>query len=158
MADLFPTIASLGSWNWLILAAVLLAAEIVAPGFFLLWFGIAAIAVGLIAFSTDLAWHWEVLIFGLFSVAAFVIGRRYFRPMPGDTDKPHLNQRLAQYVGQTYPLATEIDNGRGKVRIGDTLWPIEGDDLKDGLPVGTKVRITGTRGMILVAEIAESGR
>ena len=154
MAEFFPMIAALGAWNWLILAAVLLALETVLPGFFLLWFGLAAIAIGVLAFTTGISWPWELLIFGLFSIAAAVISRTYFRPRKGDTDKPHLNKRLDKYVGRTFTLATPVNHGRGKIRIGDTMWTVEGVNLVENLPEGTKVRITGTNGNALTAEPA----
>ncbi len=48
------TILSLGAWIWLILAAVLLVLELTAPGIFLMWFGMAAAATGLIVFRYDI--------------------------------------------------------------------------------------------------------
>ncbi|MER2634298.1 MAG: NfeD family protein, partial [Rhizobiaceae bacterium] len=38
--------AELGLWNWFVLGFVLLALEILVPGVFLLWIGIAALVVG----------------------------------------------------------------------------------------------------------------
>ncbi len=154
MAEIFPTIAALGAWNWLILAAVLLALETVLPGFFLLWFGLAALAVGVLAFTTALSWPWELLIFGLFSIASVVVSRTYFRARAGDTDQPHLNRRLQRYIGRTYRLATPVRQGRAKLRIGDTMWSVDVPDLADGTPEGTEVRITGTSGNALVGERA----
>ena len=39
-------LASLGPWNWMILAATLLVLEMLAPGIFLMWFGFAAALTG----------------------------------------------------------------------------------------------------------------
>ena len=154
MAEIFPMIAALGAWNWLILAAILLALETALPGFFLLWFGLAALAIGIVAFTTPITWPWELLVFGLFSIAAVIISRRYFRPRDGDTDRPHLNRRLERYVGQTFRLAAPVSQGRSRIRIGDTMWTVEGLDLPDGAPEGTKIRITGTNGNALTARAA----
>jgi hypothetical protein len=49
-------VAKLGTWNWLILAVVLMGIETFAPGVFMLWLGIAALIVGLLstpAFAQD---------------------------------------------------------------------------------------------------------
>ena len=43
MADMF---ASLGTWNWLIFGLVLMGLELLAPGVFLFWLGLAALLVG----------------------------------------------------------------------------------------------------------------
>jgi membrane-bound ClpP family serine protease len=46
MADIIATVASLGPWAWIIAGAILLALELVMPGAFMMWFGIAATLVG----------------------------------------------------------------------------------------------------------------
>jgi len=43
-------VLELGPWNWMVLGFALLALEIVVPGFFLLWIGIAALVVGVVHF------------------------------------------------------------------------------------------------------------
>jgi hypothetical protein len=48
----------------------------------------------------------------------------------------------------TTQLFGSIHRGRGKVRVGDTLWPVEGPDV----PVGTCVKVTGARGNLLVVD------
>ena len=49
-----------------------------------------------------------------------------------------LNKRGAQYIGREYTLDTPVENGYGKLKIGDSLWTIHGDDL----PAGTDIIIT----------------
>jgi inner membrane protein len=49
MTDMFST---LGTWNWLIFGVVLMALELLAPGVFLFWLGLAALLVGLLSFAT----------------------------------------------------------------------------------------------------------
>ncbi|TIU25428.1 MAG: NfeD family protein, partial [Mesorhizobium sp.] len=49
-----------------------------------------------------------------------------------------LNRRGAQMVGRTATLSEPIQNGRGRIRLGDTLWRVSGPDL----PAGTQVRVT----------------
>ena len=48
MTDMF---VSLGTWNWLIFGFILMALEVLAPGVFLFWLGLAALLVGLISFA-----------------------------------------------------------------------------------------------------------
>jgi membrane protein implicated in regulation of membrane protease activity len=59
---------------------------------------------------------------------------------------PELNIRGSQYVGRTVTVEVAISNGRGKVRVGDTMWTAEGPDT----PVGTRVKVTGVNGTVLV--------
>lgn len=135
-------LTDLGPWNWMVLGAVLLTLEIVAPGAYLLWLGIAAILTGTLSLQLwDAAiWVWQVqvLVFLGLSIASVLVGRRFFSNRnQDDTDQPLLNQRERQLVGRTAMLEEAITNGYGRVRLGDTLWRVAGPDL----PVGTRVRV-----------------
>ena len=54
--------------------------------------------------------------------------------------------RGQQYVGRSVVVEQAIENGRGRVRVGDTLWSAEGPDA----PAGTRVTVTGRKGTVLV--------
>lgn len=150
MQSLLALFYSLGAWNWLILAVVLLTLEVAIPGVHFLWFGIAAAFVGLLALSTGILWQWQVLAFVLLSVLVVFWVRRFVRPDVAISDLPDLNVRGQQYVGRAAVVEQPIQNGRGKVRLGDTLWSVEGPDA----PAGARVTVTGSRGTVLVVERA----
>lgn len=65
-------------------------------------------------------------------------------------DEPQLNARGGKLIGRVVVLAQPIDAGRGRVRLSDSWWSVEGPDLE----AGTKVRIIGVRGAVLVVEEA----
>jgi membrane protein implicated in regulation of membrane protease activity len=132
----------LGPWNWMVLGFLLLALEIVMPGFFLLWIGLAAIVTGAISLALwDVswwAWQTQVIVFLVLALAAAWGGRKLMgSDRVEDSDMPLLNQRGAQLVGRTATLTEPIANGRGRVKLGDTMWRVSGPDL----PVGAKVRV-----------------
>jgi len=136
----------LGHWHWWILAAVLIILEVFAPGAFFLWLGIAAVAVGGVAYVfPNMGWEYQILLFSVLSVISIVIWRKYFRSTPGDTDQPHLNRRGEQYVGRVFTLDEPVSDGMGKIRVDDSTWKIRGEDC----PAGTQVEITGVDGTIL---------
>ncbi len=150
MQSFWPLLMGLGAWNWLILAVVLLVLETIIPGVHFLWFGLAAAVVGVLALGIGLAWPWQVLAFVVLSVAAVFWVKRVVRPDVALSDLPDLNERGRQYVGRSVLVEQAIANGRGKVRVGDTLWSAEGPDA----PAGTRVMVTGTRGTVLVVKPA----
>jgi len=150
MQSLLALFYSVGNWNWLILAVVLLTLETVIPGVHFLWFGIAAAFIGVLALSTGIIWQWQVLAFVLLSVLVLFWVRRFVRPDVAISDLPDLNVRGQQYVGRALVVEQAIQNGRGKVRVGDTLWSVEGPDA----PAGARVTVTGSRGTVLVVERA----
>jgi membrane protein implicated in regulation of membrane protease activity len=124
--------AGLGPWNWFILAVILFALETVIPGVHFLWFGVAAVLVGLLALATDIAWQWQLIAFAIIAVATVFLVRRYARPDATLSDLPDLNVRGAQYIGRTVTVEEPIRSGRGKVRVGDTVWQAEGPDSAAG--------------------------
>ncbi|RWH72691.1 NfeD family protein [Mesorhizobium sp.] len=136
-------VSELGPWNWMVLGIVLLVMEVVAPGVFMLWIGIAALIIGAVSLAIWHAafWTWQVqvLAFLMLAVVSAYVGRQIAVSRQGNVDQPLLNRRGAQMVGKTATLTEPIKNGRGRIRLGDTLWRVSGPDL----PVGTQVRVTG---------------
>ncbi len=148
MQSVWVLLLSLGAWNWLILAVVLLGLETVIPGVHFLWFGLAAAFIGIAALAIGMAWPWQVLAFVLVSVAVVFWVKRFVRPDVAISDLPDLNVRGQQYVGRSVVVEQAIENGRGRVRVGDTLWSAEGPDV----PVGTRVTVTCSKGTVLVVQ------
>jgi membrane protein implicated in regulation of membrane protease activity len=146
--NLFTFFSGFGPWNWFILAVLLFILETMVPGVHFLWFGIAAVIVGLLGLALDISWQWQVIVFGVLSVLTVFWVRRYVRPDVAVSDLPDLNERGQQYVGRSLVVEQAIQNGRGKVRVGDTLWQAEGPDS----PAGTRVKVTAARGTVLVVE------
>ncbi len=148
MQQLTAILSTLGPWNWLILAAALFMLETVVPGVHFLWFGLAAVIVGALAFATGFGFPWQLVAFALISVATVFWVRRYATPESAKSDLPDLNVRGAQYIGRKVVVEDAIVNGRGKVRVGDTLWGAQGEDA----PKGAQVEVTGVNGTMLVVE------
>ena len=138
-------------WHWWILGLVLLVLEVFAPGAFFLWMGVAAGIVGMVLLlAPGLGWEFQLLIFAILSVGSIVVWRYYLKKHPTETDQPSLNRRGEQYVGRIVTLSDPIENGRGRAKIGDSAWSVEGDDL----PAGAKVKVVGVEGIVLKVEPA----
>jgi len=133
--------AELGPWNWMVLGFALLTLEILVPGVFLLWIGLAAVIVGAISLMVWDAsfWTWEiqVVVFLALALISAFAGKKIMGKSGDTTDQPLLNRRGDQLVGRTATLAEPITNGRGRIKIGDTTWRVSGPDL----PAGAKVRV-----------------
>lgn len=129
--------SNLGIWGWLIGGFAILALEIVVPGYFFLWIGGAAVAVGLLSLGSLGNWSfWTAPIqwfaFAIFSLIAIIIGRRYYDPRNSETDEPLLNKRSAQLIGRQAILIDPIKDGTGRAKVGDTIWRVEGPDMDVG--------------------------
>ena len=140
---------TLAYWDWFIAGLVLVILEIFAPGAVFLWLGIAAGVVGAVVFFAPyLDWKFQFTLFAVLSVVSIVVSRRYLKRRPLETDHPNLNRRGAQYVGRDLILDAALSGGRGRLRVDDTTWRVEGPDL----PAGAKVRVTAVNGATLKIE------
>ncbi|MFN0194111.1 MAG: NfeD family protein [Aestuariivirga sp.] len=140
-----------GIWFWWIAAGVLLIFELMLPGVFFVWLAAAAAVVGLLDAAFNFGWQIELVLFAIFAVIFLFGGRKFLASRKAlQGDMPNLNQRIYGYVGQLHPLEDAIVNGRGKVRIDDTLWEVMGPELAKG----ARVRVTGVDGMRLKVEQA----
>ena len=138
-------------WHWLVAGVVFVILEIFAPGFILLWLGVAAGVVGLVLLAIPgLTWQGQMLIFAVLSVASVGGWRVFARKRPIESDHPTLNKRGSQYIGQVFTLSEGIVNGTGMLHVDDTRWKVRGEDL----PSGTKVTVTGVEGTVLTVERA----
>ncbi len=138
----------LGPWNWFIAALILFLLEVALPGVHFVWFGAAATCVGAIAILIPMPWQVQLIVFAIISVAAVFVLRRYSLAIAGNSDAPNLNVRGAQYVGRRVVVVDAIVDGRGRVKVGDTLWIAEGPEMS----AGTSAKVTGSRGTALIVE------
>ena len=137
--------------TWAAVALLLFAAEALVPGAFMLWLGLAATAVFLIALAVpELSPLVQVALFVVLSFISIQVYRRWFRGRERESDQPMLNRRADQLIGRVVPLDRAIVNGMGRVQIADAYWDVAGADL----PTGSVVRVVATDGMTLRVELA----
>lgn len=134
---------------WLTAGVLLAITELLVPGVYLVFFAVAAAITGAIALLfPELSVGGQLIGFAAWSLAAVLIGKRWYRDFPVATSDPLLNDRVARLVGETVTVVEAIEGGHGRVRVGDGEWPARGPDQ----PVGARVRITGGSGGALDVE------
>jgi len=144
---------SLGIWNWLIVGAVFLLLEVLAPGTFMLWLGLSALLVGVISLGlarASVAWPWQYqfVAFAIFSLASIPLWRRMAQRVEKPVDQPFLNRRADAFVGREFTLERPIVSGSGTVKIDDTIWRLSGPDC----PGGSRVKVVRADAAMLVVE------
>lgn len=143
--------ASLGGWAWVVLGLVLIGGEMLAPGVFLLWFGLAALLTGIVVGLTGIAWQGALLVFAALAVASVLAGRAITRRRNDEPDiASGLNDRGRQLIGKVFKLETTMAGGEGRIRVGDSSWRVTGPELL----AGTEVRVVRVDGATLVVEKA----
>ena len=124
--------------------------EVFGAGGYLLWAGIAGIIVGVLTFLIPgLSWTLQLPLFGVLAILTAVYWWRRQRGTVDSGDQPNLNRRGHELIGRTFVVQQAIVEGRGKIKVGDSVWMAVGPDA----PVGTPVRVTAQNGAVLSVEI-----
>jgi len=135
-------------WLWTIGGVLLLIAEIIAPGVFLVWIGIAAIVTGLFALLFGIGVAGQLGLFALYAVLAVMAGRRFYAVKGVEHSGPGLNNPSERLIGRRVVVVQQVDEDSGRVRVGDSEWSARGGPAEPG----QKVRITAVEGNCLIVE------
>jgi membrane protein implicated in regulation of membrane protease activity len=146
MAEWLDTIST--HWFWLSLGLLLGVAEMVAPGFFLMWLGLAALIVGILDYFLPITLAYQVAMFATLSVITVFIGKKFLQENPIESDDANLNDRGARMTGEIVIVVEPITNGHGRVKVGDSVWNARGIDAD----IGASVRVIGADGAVLLVE------
>jgi len=133
-------------WHWLLAAAVFAVIEIAAPAMVCIWLAAAALGTAVITgVAPNLHWEYQALLFAALAIASIAVGRLTLVHRSPSLRAAHLNRRAETYIGRTFTLDRPIVDGRGRLKIDDTVWLVEGPDL----PAGTRIRVSGVDNTLL---------
>ena len=135
-------------WMWVIGGLVLLIAEIVAPGFFLVFLGVAAIATGLFTLLFDLSLAPQLVLFVIYTALAVMIGKRWYAEPDHADQSIRLNDPSERMVGKSVTVVDPVDDHGGRVRVGDGEWSARGGPAA----AGARVRVIAVDGNCLLVE------
>lgn len=135
-------------WIWAIAGLLLLIAEIVAPGFFLVFLGVAAIATGLFTLLFDLGLGPQLALFVVYTALAVMLGKRWYGEPDTNDQSIKLNEPSKRLVGKTVTVVEPVDEHGGRVRVGDGEWSARGGPAA----AGERVTVTGVDGNCLTVE------
>lgn len=142
-------------WGWVVLAGVLALAEMALPGSYLMWIALGAALTGLAAALTGMVLEGQLAVFAAATATSCLGGYFVYRAIGSGRDGGvSLNAPQRSMIGARGTVCQTIVNGRGKVRIGDTVWLADGPDLAEGTPV-VVASVRGTR--LDVTEARETG-
>ncbi len=135
-------------WWWLIAATLLAIAEIIVPGVFLIWLAAGAALTGFVTLLVGPPIAGQFALFAALSLIAVYVGRKWYAANPVTSSDPLLNERGTRLIGRNVEVVGAIEGGRGRVRVGDSVWNATGPDCA----VGTRVQIVGSDNTSLVVD------
>jgi membrane protein implicated in regulation of membrane protease activity len=143
-------------WHWIVLGVALMLFEIVMTTFFIIWFGVAALIMGLVLLlNGDITLGWQVFIWTLLSVILAVAWFRYLKPLSIDRTKAGLSREAI--VGETGQVIRAPREGqRGRLRfsvpiLGADEWQIISEET---VSVGDRVSVVDVVGNSLLVKKA----
>ena len=141
----------LGTWNWLIFGFILMALELLAPGVFLFWLGLAALLVGLLSFAINPSWQTQLLMFAVFAVAAVPRGGASRAALPAAASAIRSSTGAPKrWSAGSSRWRSRSSTASGTVRIDDTIWRVAGPDA----PAGSRVKVVQADGASLTVAAA----
>jgi inner membrane protein len=128
---------------WLVAGLALLMIEILAPGAFMMWLGLAACGTGLVILATDIGFEFQVVTFGVLAAISLAVGlsiRR--RPV-------RLNTQQAGLAGRS-AIALAFQGREGRVRVGDSDWAARVPADVAEPSAGARLRVEDVDGTVLI--------
>ncbi len=149
MVDFLLT--QLGAWHWSFFGLVLLFVEMIVPGAFLIWIGLAALITAGLTYLFGLLFVSQILVFVLSALICVGYGTYFYRSMEISKEQATVNRKADQMVGFQFELSDPIENGVGHMTVGDSRWRVQGPDLSPG----SKVVVVDLKGNSLIVEEIE---
>lgn len=141
-------------WHWIVFGVLLMLSEIVLTSFFVLWFGVAAVLVGIVLLLfPELALSVQILIWTVLSSLLALAWFKYLKPLSVDRTKAGLSREMV--VGEVGQVISAPNEGRrGRMRfpapvLGADEWQIISTD---SLADGDRVRVKDVSGNSLIVE------
>jgi inner membrane protein len=134
-------------WGWLVCGTAMLIIEILAPHFVTLWFGIAALITGIVAYWVDRT-AIQLTVFAISSIISFSIGWFWLRKNMRMNVRPASREDSVIGEAGTVISANVGNPPGGTVRF---QAPIKGDDVweylsDDALSMGDRCEVIGVEG------------
>ena len=139
-------------WVWMILAAICIVAEIFTAGFFILWFGVGALAAGLLSLlGLGAGWQWAAFV--VVSGVLFAVSRRFAERF---TKQQPPGIGADRFIGKQGLVLEKISNreNTGRVRIDKEEWRADSETGED-IPKGERVEVTRVDGTHMVVKPLE---
>ncbi len=133
-------------WYWIVGGIALIIAELVIPSFFIVWFGLGALLVGLLALALDLSLTAQLAIWTLTSIGMVVLWFRVFKQSFVKTRSGTADGEVIGEIGLLVAAVAPFE--RGKVRF---QRPLRGSEewvcLADvAIAAGERVKVTAIEG------------
>ena len=137
-------------WHWIVFGIVLMLLELAVPAFFLVWFGLGAIVVGvLLAIFPALVFHYQIVAWTICALLLIWLWFKVFKP---HVFKTRAGMSRGSLIGEIGLVTRDIrPYEKGQIRfqkpiLGEEVWESMADaEIKSG----ERVRVLDVEGNTL---------
>jgi membrane protein implicated in regulation of membrane protease activity len=135
-------------WHWLVLGMVLVGLEMTVPTFFLIWFGLGAILVGVVMLLAAPGFAVQLVLWAASSVAMMGVWLKWFK-IPDRNRSGQAKEGVVGIAGLMTRPVTETENGEilfQRPVLGADRWPVVADAP---IEAGAKAKVVDVLGQTL---------
>lgn len=145
-------------WHWFVLGILLILSELILPAFAAIWFGIAALMVGILYWLFPwMSLTVQIVVWIVFSILCTVLWFKMIKPLSVDRTKAGLPREAT--IGQV-GMVIQIGMAHEQIKVRFPM-PVLGSDewncrSLEPVQVGDRVRVTDILGNDLVVKLHNS--
>ena len=138
-------------WHWVVIGLALIGTELLAPAFYLIWFGLGALLMAPISALFPLPLAGQIALWAVCSALMLGLWLKFFR----NPDRTGAGQAKEGALGVTGLITREVgEMGQGEILfqrpvLGSDRWPVVADSP---IPAGAKARVVDVLGQTLKVE------
>lgn len=135
-------------WHWIAGGLLLILLELAIPSFFIIWFGLGALLVGVLMLFLALSLAAQFTVWAIASGAMALLWMRYFK----NPDRTKSGIAKEAFLGETGMIIREVSElKKGQIRfqkpiLGSDTWPVIADET---IPAGERAHIVDVMGQTL---------
>jgi len=137
-------------WHWVVLGIVLMLLELAVPAFFLMWFGLGAVVIGLLMLVfPDLSMAYQVIAWTASSMLFVWLWFKVFKP---NIFKTRAGLSRGTFIGEVGLVTKDIrPYEKGQIRfqkpiLGNEVWESIADEE---IKAGERVKVLEVEGSVL---------
>ncbi len=142
---------------WLIIAGIFTIIEIATVGFFIIWFGVAALLTAVLSIFFPTAYAMQTIFWAVLSIILVLFTKKL-------TDKIKPNStptNVYSIIGKRAIVTTAInnENSTGQIKVDGDVWSAKAENFDEIIPVGAAVeiiRIDGVKTIVKPIEKTEA--
>lgn len=141
---------------WLVIAGIFTIVEIATVGFFIIWFGVAAVLTALFSLFMPEAYMVQVVVWAITSILLVLFTKKFTDKVKPETTATN----VYSIIGKRAVVTTAInnENGTGQVKVDGDVWSARTENYEETIPVGEHVEILRIDGVKVIVKKLENAK